>query len=84
MVDSITNTDFINDFWNINDNSFIKDNYENINIIKRYCINEYTFAINYTFYLKIFQKRYRRWLKRRRKISSLDSLLKRQLYGKFV
>ena len=32
--------------------------------------------------LKIFQRKYRRWLKKRRKIGSLKNLLKREIYGR--
>tara|TARA_Y100000996_G_scaffold330007_2_gene266187 strand:- start:428 stop:763 length:336 start_codon:yes stop_codon:yes gene_type:complete len=55
----------------------------NINIVKRYSIGDYTFAIHYTFYLKMFQKKFRKWLQKRRQLSSMKSLLNRQIYGKF-
>lgn len=82
MIDSITNTEYINNFWDLSNNKFIKSHYNLINIVKRYTINEYTFAINYTFYLKLFQRKYRRWLKKRRKIGSIKNLLKREIYGR--
>jgi len=82
LIDSITYSDHINFFWDLTNTNFIKFHYNLINIVKRYTINEYTFAINYTFYLKLFQRKYRRWLKKRRKIGSIKNLLKREIYGR--
>ena len=83
LLDSITNTDDINKFWDLSNKNFIKDNYNLINIVKRYYINEYTFAINYTFYLKIFQKKYRKWLKKRKALGSLKNILNREIFGRY-
>ena len=85
MINSITYSEYINNFWDLSNNTFIKENFNLINIVKRYNINEYVFAINYTFYLKLFQRKYKKWLKKRRRIGSIKNLLKREIYGrKFI
>lgn len=53
---------------------------QNYQIVNIYNKNEYTFAINCTFYLKLFQRKYR---KRFNRYKHTRLLLLRQLYGKF-
>ena len=53
-----------------------------LQIVKRIYHDDYIFCIVKTFWLKIFQRKYKNYYKEKTRIPSLKSLLNRQLTGK--
>lgn len=73
----LTFNDFLEDTLN-NDNY-----YPSIDLVEEYTEGEYSFAIIKTVYLRIFQRKFRNWLKTLKLLKSPSYLHHRRLYGKY-
>jgi len=67
----------------IEDTKDTQNFYPSIDLVEEYNIGEYSFAVKKTFYISIFQRKFRKWLKTLEKLKSPKYLNYRRIYGKY-